>query len=147
MLAERAVQVQPESRIVLQQKAPILASLRRNDEVLAIVAQLGAGLRLEAGALLARIGRKEQAEALLLPPRGGGRFVAFAALGRVEESIAALSEADFGHVELEWLLYDPACDSIRDDPRVAQFLGRLGQGEALARVRAWRAAHPRARGN
>ena len=41
-----------------------------------------------------------------------------------------------------WVLFEPALDPVRKDPRFLRVLEQIGMKEAHARAQAWRAAHP-----
>ncbi|MBI5767464.1 MAG: protein kinase [Verrucomicrobia bacterium] len=92
---------------------------------------------------LADVGLNAEAEALLPKlTEESWRPNALAAIGRHEESIVAFSETRLTRLSLSLLLYERACDPIRDDPRIRRLLATVGATEAHARAQTWRAAHP-----
>jgi TolB-like protein/Flp pilus assembly protein TadD len=89
-----------------------------------------------AGFVLANAGRRAEAEALLRELRARKDASAYleagvlAALGRRDEAFARLEAAVARHEDaVPDLGVDPSFDSLRDDPRMAALLRRVGLGE------------------
>jgi TolB-like protein/tetratricopeptide (TPR) repeat protein len=144
--AERALAMQPDSAQALTAKGTALLALRRMDEAVAIARRMKSNdtSNVDGGVMiLAGAGLKAEAEAVLpLVTDEGWKFFAFAALGRREESAAAFDAQRLSVITLGFFLFEPVCDSMRGDPRVAQALATVGAAEAHARAQAWRATHP-----
>jgi len=142
-VSARSLEIRPKSSDALFLQGRILLKLNRVEEGLANIPKLDPVLGHERRMLLLDAGRTEEAAALLPAKTGPRRFIELAALSRLDESLAVLTQKRFNVVDLNALYFDPVCAGLRGDPRIAELLAEIGQREAFVRVRAWWAAHPR----
>jgi TolB-like protein/predicted Zn-dependent protease len=147
-LLDRALTLQPDAEQAAGLKAVVLAM--RGERQAATVqartisneASLTAWLRVQ---VLALAGETPEAEALIAGYSEGNliaKLCGLAALGRQEAALAALDPDWLVSTRVDWLLYHPIFDPMRNDPRFRSMLRTVGLEEAHARAQAWRAAHP-----
>jgi len=146
-VAERALALQPNSAQALSAKSLALLELRRVDEAIAVARTFASRDRIDFSVeIFARAGRQAEADALLPAAKGDAEeFYSLAAAGHTEEAIAAFTASRLSVIGLGFFFFEPACDAMRGDPRVAQTLATVGATEANARAQAWRAAHSTAK--
>lgn len=92
---------------------------------------------------LARCGQREearQASNAIPPAHRLARAYAWTVDGRVEEGLAELQSLRLPSLAFEALLYDPAWDAVRSDPRFQAVLAAHRLTEGHARAQAWLAA-------
>jgi hypothetical protein len=70
------------------------------------------------------------------------RYLGLASLGRPDDALAAMDPSAITTQPWSDVLFLPAYDPIRTDPRFVKLLATLGMTQAHARAQAWRAAHP-----
>ena len=145
---ERALALQPESVQATCWKALDLSALGRHAEAVAQIRRLpvdDTSYSSVAVEVFAAAGMKEDAERELARTEPRDRYQALAALGRLEEALAAMEPATISIQGVGSIYTWRAFDPIRGDPRFVKLLATLGLTEAHARAQAWRAAQPAAK--
>ncbi len=147
---KRVLAVQPDYHDALRGKIHAQIELGRFAEAVALVGRMPEGDARTVGIrvfVLARAGRKAEAEALLADPRlhtsnSTERIGALVALGRTEEAMALLTPLQISLSSNGVYLWHPIFDPLRNDPRWVKLMADTGLTEAHVRAQAWRKAHP-----
>jgi adenylate cyclase len=143
----QALVLLPESSILNGQRALLLAYAGRRDEAAALAGGKASGTYY-AMRTMALLGDRSLIQQVLDRPgiREPGVFglpYALALAGRHDEALTALANCQLRAGDYyARVLYEPAWDPTRADPRFRALLDGLGLSAAHDRAQAWRAAHP-----
>jgi tetratricopeptide (TPR) repeat protein len=145
--ADRSLSLLPGETQAQTWKTEALLMLGREAEALKIVREALAidPQRRDFTYVLARAGTpEERAAAVAAPdPRFANRTRSLLAVGRVDEALAGLeADARDSVFSFQFVLFHPAFDGVRKDPRFVKMLENLRMTQAHERAQAWRAANP-----